>query len=53
MVEMERMGIMKGFWIIEGQPLKQPMWIFIKKKYKEVVDVIKNIWTPRGNDFSF
>jgi hypothetical protein len=52
-LEMERMGIMKDFWITEGQPQKQPIWIFTKKEYKDVVDVIKNLRTPRGYGSSF
>ena len=46
--EMEKMGIMKELWIMEGTLVKKPLWIFTKKEYRNIVDMITSIWTPRG-----
>jgi hypothetical protein len=52
-LEMERMGIIREFWIKDGEALKKPSWIFTKGEYKEVMDVITKIRTPWGYGSSF
>jgi hypothetical protein len=51
--EMEKMGIMREFWIREGEEVKKPSWIFTKGEFKEVMDVIAKIRTPGGYGSSF
>jgi hypothetical protein len=60
--EMEAMGIMQHMWVIEEgvdttgttvYEAEYALWVLTKKEFKIMIDLIKNIRTPRGYGSSF